>query len=353
MKFIATLAAVAAASKVNLTHIPLTAAGLKSQVNKISARANGEAVDVKDYMNTQYFVDVDIGTPAQTFKVVPDTGSSNLWVYSSSCWSVPCWTHATYDSSKSSTYVKDGSDFIIEYGSGGVQGSVSQDSVYFGGATSSEMMFGEVSSVSGATFYISQMCGIIGLAYDRISVNNLPTFVTSSDLEDKSFSFYLGTNPEQSYMYIPGTEDPEQEFLGVHEVVQQAYWAINLASMQQDGKDAVDTTGYLAVIDSGTSLMVGPSAITDPLIEGITVESDCTGIESLPDVFLTFNDVTYTLSYEDYVLKVGSDDAPQCVMGIASMEFPEGFNYFIFGDVLMRKYNTLFDANNNTVSFFQ
>lgn len=223
MKFIATLAAVATvatANKLNLTHIPLTAAGLKSQINKIAARANGEAVDVKDYMNTQYFVNVDIGTPAQTFKVVPDTGSSNLWIYSASCWSVPCWTHATYDSSKSSTYVKDGSDFEIEYGSGGVSGSVSQDSVYFGGATSSEMKFGEVSSVSGATFYISQMCGIIGLAYDRISVNNLPTFMTSSDLEDKSFSFYLGTNPEQSYMYIPGTENTDQEFLGVHDVVQ-------------------------------------------------------------------------------------------------------------------------------------
>lgn len=155
MKFFATLAPVATANKLNLTHIPLTAAGLKSQTNKIAARANGEAVDVKDYMNTQYFVDVDIGTPAQTFKVVPDTGSSNLWIYSSSCWSVPCWTHATYDSSKSSTFVKDGSDFGIEYGSGGVSGLVSQDSVSFGGATSTEMKFGEVSSVSGATFYIS------------------------------------------------------------------------------------------------------------------------------------------------------------------------------------------------------
>jgi len=37
---------------------------------------------MKDYMNTQYFANVAIGTPAQTFLVVPDTGSSNLWVYS-------------------------------------------------------------------------------------------------------------------------------------------------------------------------------------------------------------------------------------------------------------------------------
>jgi len=319
-------------------------------MNKMSARANGEKVDVKDYMNTQYFVNVDIGTPAQTFKVVPDTGSSNLWIYSHDCWSVPCWTHATYDKSKSSTYTKDGQDFVIEYGSGGVQGTVSQDVVHFGGATSSAMKFGEVTDVSGVTFYVSQMCGIIGLAYDTISVDSLPTFVTSSDLTDKSFSFYLGTNPEESYMYIPGTENPNQTFLGVHPVRQQAYWSINLASMQQAGKAAVDTTGYYAVIDSGTSLMVGPSAITDPLIEGITVNDDCSGIEDLPDVYLTFDDVTYTLSYSDYVLQVGSP--AQCVMGIASMEFPEGFNYFIFGDVLMRKYDTLFDANNNTVSFF-
>ena len=353
MKFVAALATVALAGRVDLTHIPLTAEGYQSQMNKMSARANGEVVDVKDYMNTQYFVNVDIGTPAQTFKVVPDTGSSNLWIYSHDCWSVPCWTHATYDNSKSSTYVKDGQDFVIEYGSGGVQGTVSQDVVHFGGATSSEMKFGEVTDVSGATFYVSQMCGILGLAYDRISVDSLPTFITSSDLADKSFSFYLGTNPEASYMYIPGTENPNQEFLGVHNVVQQAYWAIDLSGMQQEGGPVIDTTGYLAVIDSGTSLMVGPTEITAPLIDGIVVNSDCSGIESLPDVYLTFDDVTYSLSYSDYVLKVGSDDAPQCVMGIAAMDFPEGFNYFIFGDVLMRKYNTLFDANNNTVSFFQ
>jgi hypothetical protein len=33
------------------------------------------------------------------------------------------------------------------------------------------------------------------------------------------------------------------------------------------------------------------------------------------------------------------------------MDFPEGFNYFIIGDVFMRKYPSYFNLNENTVSF--
>ena len=65
------------------------------------------------------------------------------------------------------------------------------------------MKFGEITSVSGMAFYASQLSGILGLAYDTISVNKLPTFLDSSNLKDKSFSFYLTLNPDESYMTIP------------------------------------------------------------------------------------------------------------------------------------------------------
>lgn len=126
-------------------------------------------------------MNVSVGTPAQNFNVVPDTGSSNLWIYASNCRSVPCLTHATYNSAKSSTFTADGQDFIIEYGSGGVNGYVANDVAQLGDVKST-MSFGEVKSVSGATFYVSQMDGILGLAYDSISVDKLPTFLSSSDL---------------------------------------------------------------------------------------------------------------------------------------------------------------------------
>ena len=98
--------------------------------------------------------------------------------------------HPTFDSSKSSTYTKNGEAFDITYGSGSIKGSVGQDVAMIGDITA-PMGFGEVTSVSGASFYASQMSGIIGLAYKSISVDNLDTFMDLSNLQDKSFSFYL------------------------------------------------------------------------------------------------------------------------------------------------------------------
>jgi Eukaryotic aspartyl protease len=66
------------------------------------------------------------------------------------------------------------------------------------------MKFGEITQVSGMAFYVSQLSGILGLAYDTISVNKLPTFLDTTDLDDKSFSFFLATNPKESYMTMPG-----------------------------------------------------------------------------------------------------------------------------------------------------
>ena len=58
------------------------------------------------------------------------------------------------------------------------------------------MGFGEISEVTGASFYASEMSGILGLGYGSISVNHLKTFVDSSDLSDKSFAFYLNLDTQ-------------------------------------------------------------------------------------------------------------------------------------------------------------
>ena len=88
------------------------------------------------------------------------------------------------------------------------------------------MSFGEITIANGTSFLVSPMSGILGLAYDTISVNNLPTFFDNSSLEDKSFSFYLHDSDTDSYMVIPGMDSENYEEIQKHSVVEKKYWAL-------------------------------------------------------------------------------------------------------------------------------
>lgn len=299
-------------------------------------------------MNAQYFIEVSVGTPAQKFTVVPDTGSSNLWLYSHSCWSVPCWTHSTYDHKKSSSYTADGQTFDISYGSGSVKGTVSKDVATIGAGVTAPMGFGEVTAVSGISFLASQMSGILGLAYGSISVDGLPTFMEASSLTDKSFSFYLHDTAAASYMVIPGMDSENYTTVQKHAVVEQKYWALKLDSVAQ-GSTKIDASKYKAVIDSGTSLLVGPEELIAPLIKGLPARPDCSKLDTYPDMTFTIDGQDYVLTANDYVLNVQGS----CLLGVQALpgKIPAGFNYLIMGDVFMRKYPAYFDLNDNTVSF--
>jgi len=194
------------------------------------------------------------------------------------------------------------------------------------------------------------MCGIIGLAYDTISVNGYKTWLDVNTLPagSKNFSFYLHSNPTASYMVIPGwdTTLPAGTVVS-HNVIEKKYWALNLTNVGR-GDTNIPVVGYKGVIDSGTSLLVGPKSFIDQLVTGIDVKSDCSNLASLPSVYFQLDDHKYELEGKDYVLQVS---AKECVMGLRGGPFPESFKYVIMGDVFMRRYPSLFDLDKNTVSF--
>jgi len=106
-------------------------------------------VVINNYENAQYYGEVQLGSPAQKFEVIFDTGSANLWVAGKDCSSSNCKGHPQYDSGASSTYAKNGTEFVIEYGSGACKGFLSEDTLEMGGLTLPEQTFSEITDASG------------------------------------------------------------------------------------------------------------------------------------------------------------------------------------------------------------
>lgn len=219
------------------------------------------------------FADIAIGTPPQEFKVVLDTGSSNLWVPSSECGSIACYLHNKYDSSASSTYKKNGSSFEIRYGSGSLSGFISQDVVQIGDLAIRKQDFAEATSEPGLAFAFGRFDGILGLGYDTISVNHIvPPFYKMLDeklIDEPVFAFYLGNTENED------GGDSEAVFGGVDKdhytgkitkipLRRKAYWEVNLDMITfGDASAELENTGV--ILDTGTSLIALPSTLAELL----------------------------------------------------------------------------------------
>ena len=114
----------------------------------------------------------------QTFNVVYDTGSSNLWVPSSNCTnfkiSPACETQHRYYANESSTYsscTMARCELILPYGSGTVLGALGNDTVSLGGLTlPPSTPFGQVTAEPGPDFDDGFFDGILGLAFPEIAL---------------------------------------------------------------------------------------------------------------------------------------------------------------------------------------
>ena len=82
--------------------------------SKITGRFLTEIANYSEHLSNEidfyYYGVIEIGTPAQLFFVVFDTGSSDLWLPSSKCEQIEnfCSSHNKYDSGISSTYKPNG-----------------------------------------------------------------------------------------------------------------------------------------------------------------------------------------------------------------------------------------------------
>uniref|UniRef100_A0A8C3T0F4 pepsin A n=1 Tax=Chelydra serpentina TaxID=8475 RepID=A0A8C3T0F4_CHESE len=307
-----------------------------------------------NYMDVDYYGTISIGTPAQDFTVIFDTGSSNLWVPSVYCSSEACTNHNKFNPSDSSTYEATSQSLSIQYGTGSMTGILAYDTVQVGGIVDTKQIFGLSETEPGSTFYYAPFDGILGLAFPSIASSGAtPVFdnmmnegLVSQDL----FSVYLSSDEQSGSFVMFGGIDSSyySGSLNWIPLSSETYWEITMDSITIDGETIACSNSCQAIIDTGTSLLAGPStgiSNIDSYIGASDGTISCSDMSSLPNIIFTINGIEFPVPASAYIIDSGS-----CTSGFESIDVSTSSGeLWILGDVFIRQYYVVFDRANNQV----
>lgn len=309
-------------------------------------RTEGSASLVNFESDSTWYTAVDVGTPAQSYNLVLDTGSADIWIASTN-----------YTPSQSSTFVNQTTAFSIEYGSGDVSGYVGTDTFSVAGHTVEGQTFAVGTSVS-SDLEDGTTEGIMGLAFQTLSVNNAEPIWQSSG--ESEFSFYLeraqttstsndgsgsGSGSGNGGPGIPGKRAYSSESEGGYftlggrnsslyqgdinwsDVVSKGYWLITLGGVSTQGKVLDLDDLNKAVIDTGTTLTAGPADIIEQFyadIEGASEISGAAGYYQFPcstnvNATLTFGNQEYVLNSTAFAVSEVTQDGSYCMGSFFSL----------------------------------
>ena len=144
-----------------------------------------------------------MGTPPQSIQVVFDTGSADMWLFSSHTPRKQPYLHY-FDGSRSSTYQPSSTPWSIRYGKGEVAGVLSRDIVRLGNhQTVSPYEFAEAIEYSSDLVDAQlPLDGILGMSFSELSRAKQPTLLDAlhqqGQLYERVFSFYLVSRPQDA-----------------------------------------------------------------------------------------------------------------------------------------------------------
>ena len=311
-------------------------------------------VVISEFEDAQFYGPISLGTPPVTFQVVFDTGSSNLWVAAANCSILDCGLKPRYDGTKSSTFVANGTAFKIDYASGPVSGELESDVVNVGGLTA-RTTFAQIDDPSGLgpAFLLGQFDGILGMAFQTISVDDIPPvfadFVAEGVLDEPVFAFYFDSDGNNGELELGGVDPAHFKGPLVTVPVSSAtYWEVKMDALKVGGVNA--TAVRRAVLDTGTSLLAGPIAEVAAIAKTVGAQPlinneylvDCSKVASMPNITIEMGGHSFLLTSKDYVIDVENLHL-ECLLGIAGIDIPAPAGpLWILGDVFQRVYYTAY-----------
>jgi hypothetical protein len=297
---------------------------------------------------TTYSGVITVGTPAQIFKVVFDTGSGTLVLPALECEAPSCLVHARYDIGGSSTSmsvdsegneVKTGSGDLVSigFGTGEITGEFANDIVCLAGEDRGELAYNEVGLVeeppeqsgcaklniviavnmSTQPFKNLGFDGIAGLGLPPLGMNEGSSFINTltQHSPNRQFAAFLtdGEHGEESEIVFGGYKIDRT--LGTAQwtpVIMRStgFWMVKIVAVRIDGReiDLCKDNSCRAVVDTGSSHLGIPKGAYTHVSESLTRSGndlfDCRLVEGGMLEFELGGGVNLTLSAMNYMRRL-------------------------------------------------
>lgn len=306
-----------------------------------------------------YVGPVTVGT--QTFKAIYDTGSNLLWIPGKAC-GVACTPHTLYTGAVTS------SSFSVSYLSGSVSGSYANAVIDLAGANLDSFKLGVASTVSLGGYSSMLFDGVFGLAWPSLSDTDsvVPALFASGQIPSNLFTIYLSPDKGDGELSLGGVDT--SKFTGdiaYMTLTKQSWWTVKLNGLVVGSfAQIVEKAAYSVIIDSGSTLIIGPSTEIIDMVaaiqeSGVGVKTDslnnyfvlCSASASVPSINITMsgsdNQQYYFVIPGQALVMAGSSG--YCQLALQGMSSSSGFSDWVLGDPFMRSFYSVFDYGSSRV----
>ncbi|KAI0521941.1 secreted aspartic proteinase precursor [Xylaria bambusicola] len=323
---------------------------------RIAVRTSGSATTTPEQYDIQYLTPVSIGSPPQTLNLDFDSGSSDLWVFSSKMPSDSVQGQTIYDPSKSKTATEvKGASWHITYGDQSTsKGVVYRDTVTVGNVTVQGQGVEAATQVSDQFTRDASNDGLLGLAFSRLNTVQPQQELTWFDNAVKSLDHPVWT-ADLKY-HKAGTYDfgviDKSKYAGKISYVDAnsttGFWMFDMSGYSV-GNSTFKPSPFQGIADTGTTLALLPSPIVQDYykaVSGAKVDLFQGGYvfpcsAKLPNFILGIGQAKIAIPGK-YINYAPIDKSGKtCFGGIQS---DEGVGFSIIGDVALKAAFVVFDA---------
>ncbi|KAF9819477.1 hypothetical protein IEO21_02085 [Rhodonia placenta] len=315
----------------------------------------------------EYVVPVSIGTPPVTLHLDFDTGSSDLWVWSSELAGASQYReqHRLYHPHRSATASKTDGTWKISYGDGSsAYGDVYTDHIRVAGVHLHGQAVEVAQHLSSGFLTDKGNDGLLGLAFPQLNTvkphhvaTPVENMINQKLIDPPVFTCKLGHGSEPSF-YSFGFIDhnvTKHPIVDHHVDDSQGFWQVRSTAYvvnRHEHKRPNNT----AILDTGTTLCLVHDDVVEEIyrnIQGARYSNSRGGwiypnTAKIPELYLAIGQTFYRLNEVDFAYSDAGDGH-----SFGGIQSRGNLKYDIFGDVFLKSLYIVFNQRDRKVGVAQ